>query len=150
MAGMYIAYADKLLNFTEQHAQEIAKQWTKALMSNPKTTAYKKVREFKLVNQGESFYKSLKRLYFEQNMYDVAMAYFSKFAEEQFYENIPLDEAIYAVMLLRRQMWLFAEFQVLFTSALDQYQASDGINRTVLLTDYGIIAMVRKYNELRK
>jgi len=150
MAGMYIAYADKLLNFTEQHAQEIARQWTKALMSNPKTAAYKKVREFKLVNQGESFYRNLKKLYFEQNTYDVATVYFSKFAEEQFYENIPLDEAIYALMLLRRQMWLFAEFQVLFTSALDQYQASDGINRTVLLTDYGIIAMVRKYNELKK
>lgn len=150
MAGMYIAYADKLLNFTEQHAQEIAKQWVKALMSNPKTAAYKKVREFKLVNQGESFYKNLKRMYFEQNTYDVATAYFSKFAEEQFYENIPLDEAVYALILLRRQMWLFAEFQVLFTSALDQYQASDGINRTVLLTDYGTIAMIRKYNELKK
>ncbi len=150
MAGMYIAYADKLLNFTEQHAQEIAKLWAKALVSNPKTTAYKKVREFKLVNQGESFYKNLKRMYFEQNTYDVATAYFSKFAEEQFYENIPLDEAVYALILLRRQMWLFAEFQVLFTSALDQYQASDGINRTVLLTDYGIIAMIRKYNELKK
>jgi hypothetical protein len=47
-------------------------------------------------------------------------------------------------------MWVFAEFQVLFTSALDQYQASDGINRTVLLTDYGIIAMIRKYSELNK
>jgi hypothetical protein len=119
-------------------------------MSNPKTKAYKKVREFKLVNQGENFYKNLKKLYFEQNTYDVATAYFSKFAEEQFYENIPLDEAVYALILLRRQMWVFAEFQVLFTSALDQYQASDGINRTVLLTDYGIIAMIRKYGELSK
>ncbi|MFA5079597.1 MAG: hypothetical protein WC541_08960 [Dehalococcoidia bacterium] len=150
MAGMYIAYADKLLNFTEQHAQEIAKQWAKALMANPKTKAYKKVREFKLVNQGENFYRNLKKLYFEQNTYDVSTAYFSKFAEEQFFENIPLDEAVYALILLRRQMWLYAEFQVLFTSALDQYQASDGINRTVLLTDYGIIAMIRKYSELSK
>ena len=114
MYGMYIAFADKLLNFTEQHATEIAKQWYKALTSNPKTASYRKVREFKLVNQGESFYKNLKKLYFEQNAYDVATAYFSKFAEEQFYENIPLDEAIYALMMLRKHMWLFAEFQVLF------------------------------------
>ena len=150
MTGMYIAYADKLLNFTEQHAQEIAKQWAKTLMSSPRTASYKKVREFKLVNQGELFYKNLKKMYFEQNTYDVATAYFSKFAEEQFYENIPMDEAIYALIMLRRQMWLFAEFQVLFTSALDQYQASDGINRTVLITDYGIIAIIKKYTELTK
>ena len=150
MSGMYIAYADKLLNFTEQHATEISKQWVKALQSNPKTAAYRKVREFKLVNQGESFYKNLKKLYFEKQARDMATVYFSKFAEEQFYENIPLDEAVYALMMLRRQMWLFAEFQVLFTSALDQYQASDSINRTVLLTDYGIIAIVNKYRDLKK
>ena len=150
MSGMYIAYADKLLNFTEQHATEISKQWAKALQSNPKTASYRKVREFKLVNQGESFYKNLKKLYFEKNSYDMATVYFSNFAQEQFYENIPLDEAVYALMMLRRQMWLFAEFQVLFTSALDQYQASDSINRTVLLTDYGIIAIVNKYRDLKK
>lgn len=150
MSGMYIAYADKLLNFTEQHATEIAKQWAKALQSNPKTPSYRKVREFKLVNQGESFYKNLKKLYFEKQAAEMATVYFSKFAEEQFYENIPLDEAIYALMMLRRQMWLLAEFQVLFTSALDQYQASDSINRTVLLTDYGIIAVVNKYRDIKK
>lgn len=150
MSAMYIAYADKLLNFTEQHATEISKQWAKALQSNPKTASYRKVREFKLVNQGESFYKNLKKLYFEKQAYDMATVYFSKFAEEQFYENIPLDEAVYALMMLRRQMWLFAEFQVLFTSALDQYQASDSINRTVLLTDYGIVAIVNKYRDLKK
>jgi hypothetical protein len=145
---MYEAYADKLLNFTEQHAVEIARQWAKALASSPRTPAYRKVREFKLVNQGELFYKNLKRLYFEQNIYDVATAFFNKFAEDQFYENIPLDQAIYALIMLRRHMWLFAEFQVLFTSALDQYQAADGINRTVLITDYGIVAVIKKYAEL--
>ena len=150
MSGMYIAYADKLLNFTEQHATEIGKQWAKALQSNPKTASYRKVREFKLVNQGESFYKNLKKLYFEKQASEMATVYFSNFAQEQFYENIPLDEAIYALMMLRRQMWLFAEFQVLFTSALDQYQASDSINRTVLLTDYGILAIVNKYRDLKK
>ncbi len=145
---MYVAYADKLLNFTEQHAEEIAKLWYKALLSNPKTASYKKVREFKLLPQGTAFYKNLKKLYFEQKGYDVASAYFSRFAEDQYYENIPLEEAIYALIMLRRQMWLFAEFQVLFTSALDQYQASDSINRTVLITDYGIYAIAKKYKEL--
>ena len=30
--AMYIAYADKLLNFAEQHARDIAQQWQKALV----------------------------------------------------------------------------------------------------------------------
>ncbi|MCX6004408.1 MAG: hypothetical protein NT082_01845 [Chloroflexi bacterium] len=147
---MYVAYADKLLNFTEQNAQEIAKQWYKSLISNPRTKSYRKVREFKLVSQGEAFYRNLKKLYFDQKAYDIASAFFAKFAEDQYYENIPLEEAIYALIMLRRHMWLYAEFQVLFTSALDQYQASDSINRTVLLTDYATYTIIKRYKELAK
>ena len=98
--------------------------------------------------QGELFYKNLKTLYFDQNIYDVSTAYFNKFAEDQYYEDIPLEEAVYALIMLRRQMWLFAEFNVLFTSSLDQYQAAESINHTVLVTDYGVFATIKKYKEL--
>lgn len=147
---MYEAYADKLLNFTAQHATEIGQQWAKALQSSPRTRSYRKVREFKLVNQGELFFKNMKKLFFDQNLYDVVTAYFTKWAEDQYYENIPLDEAIYALIMLRRQMWLFAEFNVLFSSSLDQYQAAESINRTVLVTDYAMLAIIKKYAELTK
>lgn len=147
---MYVAYADKLLNFAEQHATDIAKEWVKALVKNPKTASYRKVREYKLVNEGELFFKSLKKLYFERNAYDIVSAYFSKWGEDQFFENIPLDEAVYALIMLRRQLWLYAEFNVLFSSALDQHQAAESINRTVLLTDYGTMAIIKKYKELAK
>lgn len=147
---MYEAYADKLLNFTAQHATEIGQQWAKALQSSPRTRSYRKVREFKLVNEGELFYKNLKRLFLDQNLYDVVTAYFTKWAEDQYYENITLDEAIYALIMLRRQMWLYAEFNVLFSTSLDQYQAADSINRTVLVTDYATLAIIKKYAELTK
>lgn len=147
---MYVAYADKLLNFAEQHATDIAKEWAKALVKNPRTTSYRKVREFKLINEGELFFKSLKKLYFERNAYDIVSAFFSKWAEDQFYENIPVEEAVYAIIMLRRQLWLTAEFNILFTSALDQHQAADSINRTVLLTDYATIVIMKKYKEMAK
>lgn len=147
---MYIAHADKLLNLAEKHATDIAKQWYKSLMESSKTKSYRKVREFKLINQGELFYRSLKKLYFEQRLFDKATGYFSKWGEEQYYENIPLEEAIYSLMMLRRHLWLYAEFQTLFHTSLDQYQAADSINRTVLITDYGIIAVIEKYKELTK
>jgi hypothetical protein len=147
---MYVAYADKLLNFAEAHSTDIATEWAKALVKNPRTESYRKVREYKLVNEGELFYKSLKKLYFERNAYDIVSAYFSKWAEDQFYENIPLEEAVYALIMLRRQLWLHAEFNILFSTALDQHQAAESINRTVLLTDYAILAIIKKYKELKK
>ncbi len=147
---MFVAYADKLLNFAEQHAIDIAKEWQKSLIKNPRTPSYKKVREYKLVNQGELFYKSLKKLYFERKAYDIVSAYFAKWAEDQFYENIPLEEAVYALIMLRRQLWLYAEFNVLFSSALDQHQAAESINHTVLLTDYAIVTIIKAYKDLTK
>jgi len=147
---MYVAYADKLLNFAEQHATDIAREWAKALTKNQRTKEYRKVREYKLVNQGELFYKNLKKLYFERNTYENVSVYFSKWAEEQFYENIPLEEAVYALIMLRRQLWLHAEFNTLFSSALDQYQAAESINRTVLLTDYATVAIINKYRQFTK
>ena len=147
---MYVAHADKLLNFAEQHAADIAKAWYKSLITNSKTIAYRKVREYKLLNQGELFYKNLKKLYYERNAYDIVSAYFSKWAEQQFYENIPLEEAVYALFLLRRHLWLNSEFYPIFSSALDQYQAAESINHTVLLTDYATFATIKKYAELKK
>jgi hypothetical protein len=147
---MYVAATDKLLNFAEQHAIDIAKEWHKALLKNPRTTSYRKVREYKVVNEGELFFKNLKKLFFERKSYDIVSAYFSKWAEDQIYENIPLAEAVYALIMLRRQLWLHAEFNVLFSSALDQTQAAESINHTVLLTDYAIVAIINKYSELIK
>lgn len=147
---MYVAYADKLLNFAEQHAADIAKEWQKSLLKNPRTKSYRKVREYKLVREGELFFKNLKKLYFERQSYDIVSAYFTKWAEDQVYENIPLEEAIYALIMLRRQLWLYAEFNVLFSSALDQHQAAESINHTVLLTDYAVYAVIKKYQELLK
>jgi len=40
---MYVAHADKLLNFAEQHAIEIANEWCKAVKNNSRTTSYSKV-----------------------------------------------------------------------------------------------------------
>ena len=99
---MYIAYSDKLMNLAEDHAREIAEQWYKTVTTNPKTRSYRKVSKYKLVNEAENFYRYGKTLYFAQSAYDAATAYFTAFAENQIYENIPLDEAVYALIMLKK------------------------------------------------
>ena len=34
-------------------------------------------------------------------------------------KEIPLEEAIYALIMMRRHLWLYADFQALFLTALD-------------------------------
>jgi len=145
---MFKAPADKLLNLTERRAEEIAKQWWENVRQNPRTPSYHSFLEREAVAQAVLFYKNQKRMYHSENPYEEGMAFFSQYAKDRHAEGIPLNEAIYVMVLMRRHMWLFAEYQELFTSVLDMYGAIQVINRTVLITDYGTYITAQKYQEL--
>jgi uncharacterized membrane protein len=62
--------------------------------------------------------------------------------------NIPLSEVLYALILMRRHIWLYAEFQTIFISAVEQKQAVDSLVRTILMFDYAITFVSHRYQEL--
>jgi hypothetical protein len=47
-------------------------------------------------------------------------------------------------------MWLYAEFQAPFLTAIDHHQAVETNNKTIRIFDHGIYLVIRKYDELRK
>lgn len=59
--------------------------------------------------------------------------------------GIPLHESIYALVLMRRQMWLFADFQAIFINAIEHSQAIDSIMRIMLMMDYAIYEISEYY-----
>ncbi|HOD34808.1 MAG TPA: hypothetical protein PLR20_03230 [Syntrophales bacterium] len=145
-----LAFADKLLHVTEQHAKEISGQWCKAIQSNPRTPTLHTTTREKCVEFAVEFYKNLRRIYFDEPPYKQVEKYFEHYAEERVREGLPLHEAIYALVMLRRQMWLFADFQAIFMTAMDQYKAVESINRTIRIFDQGIYIISKKYGELEK
>lgn len=144
------AFADKLLHITEQHAKEISEQWCKAVKSNPKTPSLQALNRDKCTEFAVEFYQNLRQIYFDEPPYRKAEKYFEHYAEDRFREGLPLHEALYALALLRRHMWLYADFQAIFLTALDQYKAVESINRTIRLFDQGIYVISKKYGELEK
>ena len=50
--------------------------------------------------------------------------------------GIPANGTIYAPILMRRHIWLYAEFQAIFSTGIDQRQALDTLGGTILLFDY--------------
>jgi hypothetical protein len=145
---MFKVAADKLLDLVELRAEEIAKEWWKNVRQNPRTPSYHPLLEREAVAQAVLFYKNLRRIYYSENPYEEGVPYFSQYAKERHAEGIPLHEAIYAMVLMRRHMWLFAEYQDLFTNLLDMYGAIQVINRTVLITDYATFITAQKYHEM--
>jgi len=144
------AVADKLLDLCEYRADEIASRWYKDVSSSARTPSYHSLPREKLVLQAVSLLKSLRRIFFAENPYQEILQFLERrqYVEDTYGDRVPLHEAHYALIMLRRHIWLYAESQAVFSTVVDMYQAVESINRAVLLFDYAIYIMAQKYQEM--
>jgi hypothetical protein len=142
------AFTTKLIEVTEFHAKTIAKQWFNDVRKNPKTPSYHNITEDRAIPQAIEFYSHFREVFMSDKPFEAAMRFFSKYAEDRYREGIPLNEAIYSLVMMRRHMWLYAEFQAVWTTAVDYQQSSAGLNRTILMFDYATYVITGKYQEL--
>ena len=143
-------YATKLIEVTEKHADRIASQWLGDGRMNPKTPSYHTFSDEKALSHAAAFYRNFRSLFSAEKPYDAARKFFTKYADERYAEGIPLHEAVYALILMRRHIWLYAEFQSLFTSAVEHQQAAESLTRTILMFDYATYVITERYEELMK
>jgi len=147
------ALTDKLLDISRQHAAEIAELWYKAIITNPRTPSYSKLDKNVLVYQAELLYKNLKQLFFAEDPYPEVEKFLAttRFTEYAYDNHLPLWEAVYALVIMRRYIWLYADMQALmYNSPLEMYQALESVNRTILLFDYAIHIVTKRYDALAK
>jgi hypothetical protein len=142
--------AAKLIEVTEANAEKIARQWYADIRKNPKTPSYHDLSEDRAVPMAVDFYTKFRQVFCAKNCFEEAGRVYAKYADECYEKGIPLQEAIYALTLMRRHLWLYAEFQTLFVTAVQQQQAVESLNRTSLLFDYAIYVITQRYQELMK
>lgn len=140
----------KLLDLMANSSESIAKQWVKEVVKNPKTPYYHSLDQENLIPQAVEFYQKLSRVYTDKDPFTAIQKFMGKFAEERFNEGVPLHEALYAIVLMRRHIWLYAEFQAIFITIVEQHQAMDSQTRTILMFDYIAYALTEKYMTLMK
>lgn len=141
-------HATKLIETVEQNARAIAQQWYKNVKINPKTPVYHTLSEEKALDQAMYFYSSFLKLFTTDKPFEDAYTLFSKYADAGYRERIPLPQAVYALILMRRHMWLFAEYQAIFETAVDQRHALESQSRMILMFDYAQYVVVLTYDEL--
>jgi len=135
----------KLLDVTEQNAEEIAEHWAKDVQKNERTTYYQNIKKEKLIIYAVDFYRNLRKLLASDNRVEITQEYFKKYAEKCQEIGLPLQEAIYGLILMRRHMWLYADFQAIFIDALEHNQAIDSIMRIMLMMDYAVYEITQYY-----
>ena len=143
-------HATKLIEITERNAPDIAKKWLKDVRSNPRTPSYHNLAEDRALEQAMEFYRHFRALFCTEKPFQEARKFFAKYADERFAEGIPLHEAIYALVLMRRHIWLYAEFQAIFITAVEQHQAVESLTRTILMFDYATYVLSERYEELMR
>ena len=89
-------------------------------------------------------------MFFNESPYEQAKEIFEKYAEEKYKEGVPLHETLYALILMRRHMWLYAEFQSLFSVEVEHRQAVESLSRTILMFDYIMYVVTRQYWKMLK
>jgi hypothetical protein len=135
----------KLLDVTEQNAEEIAEYWARDVQKNKRTTHYQNIKKEKLLVYAVDFYNNLRKLLVSDNRFEITREYFKKYAKKCHEIGLPLQEAIYGLILMRRHMWLYADFQAIFIDALEHNQAIDSIMRIMLMMDYAVYEITEYY-----
>jgi len=104
----------------------------------------------KIISQCVKFYHYFSKLFADEKLSEDVLTYFKTYTREAYEWGVPLDEAVWALILMRRHIWLYGEFQAVFTSAIDQLEAIDSLSRAILLFDYAEYEIIKEYMELMK
>lgn len=142
-------YTTKLIELIEKGRQDLARQWCDDVTKNPRTKSFLAYTDKELIDIATEIYGSFHELFFSDNLKETTKKIFGRYAEDRYKKGIPPHEAIYALILMRRRIWFFAEFKTVFISALEHYQKEESLNHTILVFDYAVYAIIEKYEKLR-
>jgi hypothetical protein len=137
----------KLLDVLEANIDEIAGHWAADVKKNKRTTHYQDLSDEKLVLQAIKFYSQLRNLLVAPNRFEKVQEFFPYYARTCYENGIPLHESIYALNMMRRHMWLYADFQAIFINAIEHQQAIDSVMRIMLMMDYAIYEIIQYYQD---
>lgn len=133
--------ANKFVKLIEENHQEIVERYINDLLRNEKTTAYRGLDHQMIYEIGDKIYRELSQwLSFKQSEREINNFY-EKLGKMRLQQGIPASQVFYALVLLKRHMWLFME-QRLENDITEYKQATALINRVLLFFDRSVYYML--------
>lgn len=144
--------ADRLIDLCARHADQMAEHWRRALISNPRTRSFAAVPGEACQRHAVYLYKNLGRMYLAEDPYQAVVKHMdvTGLAEDLHGRGVPAEEAVYALILMRRQIWLHSEREALYVTPEDMNEVVISVNRVTLLFDYATYRMVARYREMSR
>ncbi|MBN2468788.1 MAG: hypothetical protein JXD19_11640 [Deltaproteobacteria bacterium] len=143
-------HVDKMINLTIKHAKEIATEVCSSLRENIRTPWYHSQSQQWCILRCTDLYENIGKLYHSSKpYYQEVDEYFTKFAKMKYQEGTPLHELIYAIVMMRRQMWLFTEGKALVETGIDLHNRVETIGKMIHIFDRAIYCVIKNYGELQ-
>lgn len=143
---------DRLIDLCARHAEQMAEQWYRALVSNPRTRSFVAMTGEACQRHAVYIYKNLGRMYLAEDPYQAVVHHLdvTGFAEDLHSRGVSAEEAVYALILMRRQIWLHSEREALYVTPEDMNEVVISINRVTLLFDYATYHAVARYRQMAR
>lgn len=144
--------ADRLIDLCARHADQMAEHWYRVLVSNLRTKSFAALGSEACQRHAAHMYRNLGQMYLAEDPYQAVARNLdgTGLAEDCYGRGIPVEEVVYALILMRRQIWLHAESEALYVTPEDMNEVVVSINRVTLLFDYATYRTVARYRQMSR
>lgn len=144
---MHRLISEKLVSLIEKNTSIILDRWSDSLLSDPTTSTFSKEHLDYIIGKAKFLINNLGQwLSHETDRIEIGRRY-EKQGVDLFGMGIPLCEAVRAMVVLRRIIWLFVVDESAYDSAFQLHQMREFNDRLILFFDRAQYYFIRAYME---
>ena len=139
--------SEKLVNRIQEHASELTNRLIEDLLSREETRSYRTLDRDTLYRRVFDVYSRLDAWLSGDKAKGEIRNHYMELGRQRFREDIPLEEAVMVLMLIKRHLWLYVQEGNFFDSTFMFHQALEFNNRVVLFFDRAIYFTTMGYQD---
>jgi len=139
--------ATKLIRIIEKNADIIADKWVDEVTTSPYTRSYWNVSREELQERAASICQRIGYFLGKRLPRERLASFYRRVGQARRAQGYELEEVVMALLLLKRQIWLFVMQEGFLNINLELYQGLELNNRVVLYFDRAIYFVAQAYSE---
>ncbi len=142
--------ATKLIKIIEKNSDIIADKWVDEVTTSPYTRSYWNVSREDLTERAANICQRIGYFLGKRLPRERLASFYRRIGEARRAQGYEVEEVVMALLLLKRQIWLFVMQEGFLNVNLELYQALELNNRVVLYFDRAIYFVAQAYSEADK
>ncbi len=131
----------------KENAVKLSDRVIEEILTREETKGYRTLDRHVLYRRIYNVYSMLDAWLSGSHVKGEIKTHYTELGRQRFQEEIPLEEVLMALMLIKRHLWLFVQEQNFFDTTFMFHQALEFNNRVVLFFDRAIYFTAMGYQE---